>query len=101
MSYEDPWRLYVRLKSRRVMKQFMDYQELSGRGLARKAGLSESLVNHLVRDPRKFKNARNTCSLATAHAIEEALGCPKGFLFAAEVSNVTNSTVQRQKKEAA
>lgn len=88
----DPWRLLVRLKSRRALLEFMEFHNLSGRALARKAGLSHALVNHLVRDPKRFKNARNTCSYKTARAIEEALGCPEGFLFVTELSTVADHT---------
>ena len=48
---------------------------MSERELARVAGLSHSTVNHLV------TGRRTGCSLATARAIENALGCGEGSLF--------------------
>lgn len=90
----DEWRLAVRLKSRRALLEFMDFQHLSGRGLARKAGLSPAIVGHLARDP-KSSSSRRTCSYRTARAIEEALGCPPGFLFDAEMCPVADNKTRR------
>lgn len=50
--------------------------------LASKAGLKPGTVGHLV------SRRRNSCSLATARAIEAALACPPGFLFEPRMSQV-------------
>lgn len=79
----DEWRLTVKLKSLRAMKEFMAFHRLeSGYALAKKAGISAGVVNFLL------AGQRTTCSLKTARAIEEALGCPTGFLFEAKMSRV-------------
>lgn len=90
------WRLIVKLRSRRALLEFMQYQGLSGRALARKAGLSPAIVGHLARDSHS-KSARRTCSIKTARAIEEALGCPPGFLFEADMCSVAAHTTHREK----
>jgi DNA-binding Xre family transcriptional regulator len=48
---------------------------MSERQLARVAGLSHATVNHLI------TGRRTGCTLATAHAIEAALGVGPGILF--------------------
>jgi len=68
----------MRLRSRRALGDYIDLLGISERQLARNAGLSHSTVNHLV------TGRRNTCSLPTAVAIERALDCPPGLLFAPE-----------------
>lgn len=85
----DDWRLAVRLKSRRELREYMQFHKVSGRELAKRAGLSQGTVNHLVRGGT---TGRNTCSLATAKAIEEALQCPPGFLFEPSLSRVADVT---------
>ena len=89
----------MRLKSRRALREFMEFQKLSGRALAKKAGLSPAIVGHLARDPGS-PTARSTCSIATARAIEDALGCPPGFLFEAELCPVADAK-QRTGRNAA
>lgn len=82
----DQWRLTVRLKSLRALREFMEFQRLpSGYALAQKAGILPGTVNHLL------SGKRNTCSLRTARAIEEALQCPPGFLFDAKLSQVADN----------
>nr|DAF00023.1 MAG TPA: LAMBDA REPRESSOR (TRIPLE MUTANT)/DNA COMPLEX-DNA COMPLEX, DOUBLE HELIX, TRANSCRIPTION-DNA.1A [Caudoviricetes sp.] len=67
----------------------MDYRHIdSGYALAKKAGLLPGTVNHLL------YGRRATCSYRTARAIEEALGCPKGFLFAFRLSKVSDYSTQ-------
>lgn len=81
----EEWRLAVKLKSRRALIDFMDHHRLeTGYALAKKAGILPGTAGHLV------SGRRNTCSIRTARAIEEALGCPPGFLFVAEMSKVSN-----------
>jgi|GEM_PF-1383075 hypothetical protein len=84
----DAWRLIVRLKSRRALREYVTFHGLTGRGLARKAGLKPAIVGHLLREG---PTGRNSCSLATARAIEEALGCPPGFLFEPSMSRVADA----------
>jgi hypothetical protein len=96
----DPWRLVVRLKSRRALVEYAEFHKLSGRALARKAdaiakkkdknrGVGPGIVGHLM------SGRRTSCSLATAQAIEEALGCPTGFLFEPSLSSVSYSSGQK------
>lgn len=92
----DPWRLVVKLKSHRALVEYMRFHNLSGRGLAKKAGLRPAVVGHLVRDPNR-PTSRSTCSVRTARAIEEALGCPPGFLFEATLSPVADAKPQPRK----
>jgi len=66
----------MQLRSRRALADYIDLLGISERQLARSAGLSHSTVNHLV------TGRRNSCSLPTAVAIERALDCPPGLLFA-------------------
>lgn len=89
MTQPDPWRLVVRLKSRRALTEYAQFHKLSGRALARKAGLGPGIVGHLM------SGRRTTCNLETAKAIEEALGCPQGFLFEPSLSPVADTTQQR------
>ena len=81
----DPWRLIVRLKSRRALNEYADFHNLSGRALAKKAGLGPAIVGHLM------SGRRSTCNLATARKLEEALGCPSGFLFEPSMSSVADN----------
>lgn len=96
----DPWRLIVRLKSRRALIEYADFHGLSGRALARKAdaiakkkggSVGPAIVGHLMRGG---PSGRDTCSLVTARAIEEALQCPPGFLFEPSLSPVADSKRQ-------
>jgi DNA-binding transcriptional regulator YdaS (Cro superfamily) len=65
----------MRLRSRAVLVQCLVLAQLSERELARRAGLSHSTVNHLC------TGRRNTCSRASATAIERALNLEEGKLF--------------------
>jgi hypothetical protein len=81
----DPWRLIVRLKSRRALVEYAEFHKLTGRALARKAGLGPAIVGHLM------SGRRDTCNLDTASKLEEALGCPSGFLFEPSLSTVADT----------
>jgi transcriptional regulator with XRE-family HTH domain len=81
------WRLHVKLKSRRLLADYVKHMGWTGRRLAREAGLGHAIVAHLL------NGTRNTCSPATAKAIEEALGCPRNLLFEPSVSSVSASKV--------
>lgn len=81
----EQWRLIVRLKSRRALREYAEFHKLSGRALAKKAGLKPAIVGHLM------AGRRDTCNLDTARKIEEALGCPNGFLFEPSLSPVADT----------
>ena len=80
--------LWMELISRDALISFMDYRDVTVRGLAdrclvpdpdrpgRTKPLHPSLVGHLRSGNRK------TCSPSTAKAIEKALNAPPGSLFA-------------------
>jgi hypothetical protein len=66
----------VKLRSLGALREYMTFHGItSGYELARRAGLKPGVVGHLV------SGRRDTCSRATAGAIERALQCPPGFLF--------------------
>ncbi|MGV8972265.1 MAG: helix-turn-helix domain-containing protein [Rhodoglobus sp.] len=79
----DEWRLTLKLKSLRALREYMAFHSMtSGYALAKRAGISAGVVNFLL------AGDRNTCSLKTARAIESALQCPPGFLFEPKMSQV-------------
>jgi len=81
----DEWRLVVKLKSLRALREYMAFHSLtSGYALAKKADISAGVVNFLL------AGDRTTCSLKTARAIEAALQCPPGFLFEPRMSRVAS-----------
>lgn len=87
----DEWRLTVKLKSRRALLEYMEFHRLkTAYALASKADLKAPTVGHLV------SGRRNSCSLATARAIEEALQCPPGFLFEPRMSRVADAPRLKQ-----
>jgi transcriptional regulator with XRE-family HTH domain len=65
----------MQLRSREALIVCLEATGMSERQLARVAGLGHATVNHLV------TGRRTRCSLATARAIESALGCAHGTLF--------------------
>lgn len=79
------WRLNVKLRSRRLLTDYVKHMGWTGRQLAREAGLGHAIVAHLL------SGERTTCSPATAKSIEEALGCPRHLLFEETVSSVSPS----------
>jgi transcriptional regulator with XRE-family HTH domain len=66
----------MQLRSRRMLREYIELMGLSGRQLAQRAGLSHSTVNHLL------TGRRTSCTERTARAIEQVLACPPGLLFA-------------------
>lgn len=82
MNDPNPWRLHVKLRSRRLLQDYVRHLGLSGREVAKRAGLGHAIVAHLL------NGTRTSCNTATAAAIEEALGCPRGLLFEETVSVV-------------
>ena len=90
-NHREEWRLVARLKSRKALRDYTEFHHLSVRSLAAKARkpdgtqLGHAVVGHLL------SGKRSTCEYATARAIEEALGCPPGFLFDVTMSRVADS----------
>lgn len=87
---DDLWRLQVKVRDLALLKKYVKHMGLSGRELAKRAGLGHAIVAHLL------KGTRKTCSPATAAAIEESLGCPRGLLFETSVSNVSPSNGRKR-----
>ena len=86
----DGYRVSVRLKSRRVLQEYMRHRRLNtGYALAKEAGLKQGVVGHLV------KGRRDSCSLSTALSIEDALDVPRGTLFLVSEYRVPEYGAQR------
>jgi len=77
------WRLDMRLKDAAMLRQYMEFKDLTIRQLANRAGVSRSTIGHLV------SGERSNAKPQTARAIEEALGAPSGLLFEARASKVS------------
>lgn len=84
-------RLYVRLISRQVLRDYMRFRNETNRSLADKCAphAKRGIIGHLR------SGVRNTCSPDTATAIERALNAPPGSLFVPEVTNGYQSTGRR------
>jgi plasmid maintenance system antidote protein VapI len=65
----------MRVRSNRVLRDYIAMIGASERSLARAAGISHSTLNHLL------TGRRITCSERTATEIERALGCAPGVFF--------------------
>lgn len=76
------WRLDMRLRDPRMLRQYMAYKDMTIRQVADAAGVSRSTIGHLLTGERKSAKPEN------ARKIEAALGCPPGLLFDALASNV-------------
>ena len=74
----------MQLRSRDALIVCLEATGMSERQLARVAGLSHATVNHLV------TGRRTGCTLATARAIETALGVEPGLLFDSSPEPVTD-----------
>lgn len=82
--------LRVRLRSLAGLHRVMEYRGFnSGYALAKAAGLTPGVVNHLVHGHRK------TCSGYTARAISGALKMPQDSLFVVEMSTVRVNNERR------
>ena len=93
MYPDQQWRLEVKLKSYKALREFMNHHELkTAYALAKKAGLKPGAVGHIV------SGRRDKCSLKTATAIVKALECPTGFLFEHKMSQVAD--IMRQSEGA-
>lgn len=82
-------RLWVRLISRQVLRDYMRFRQETNRSLALKAGVGRSIVGHLR------TGERTTCSPRTAVAIERALNAPPGSLFVPEVPTARRSAERK------
>lgn len=76
------WRLDMKLRDPRMLRQYMQYKDMTIRQVAKEAGVSPATIGHLLTGERKGSRPEN------ARKIEEALGCPPGLLFDALASNV-------------
>ncbi|MBV9820967.1 MAG: helix-turn-helix domain-containing protein [Actinobacteria bacterium] len=65
----------MRLRNRQVLLACLALARLSERELARRAGISHSTINHLC------TGRRDSCSRASAAAIERVLEVEEGKLF--------------------
>lgn len=76
-------RLWVRLISKQVLRDYMKFRGETNRSLADKCGphVKRAIVGHLR------SGVRSTCSPDTATAIERALNAPPGSLFVPEMAN--------------
>lgn len=81
----------MRLRSRRTLWDCINALNRSERDLARTAGIGHSTLNHLA------SGRRDTCSLATAQAIERVLGCAPGTLFIPDTEADRAALHQRQR----
>jgi hypothetical protein len=79
----------VKVKDRRVLADYLEFRHLSYaelaaavRGIAQTPGPSKATIGHLV------TGTTTGTKPEWAHAIEVALGAPKGALFAPRVSRV-------------
>jgi lambda repressor-like predicted transcriptional regulator len=70
-GYRDP----VQVRDLAALRAYVRLAGLTERGLAARAGVAHSTVNHLL------SGRRSRCSPATAEAIARALGCPRQVFF--------------------
>lgn len=88
----------MRLTDRRLLRLAMKAKGIrSGSELARLAGLSHQMVNHLLRGA---PTGRDTCSIETAEAIERALGVDRGDIFTAQLCEVAGCNGQESETAA-
>lgn len=79
-------RLWVRLKGKRALIDYMEYRGYRNiRELAERVGVSKATIGHL------HSGARTSCSPATARKIAKALDVPVTMLFDEEVTVVTRN----------
>jgi hypothetical protein len=85
-----PWRFEVRVVDRRILEHYIKFRRLSYaelakqvRQVARTEGPSKATIGHLV------SGHVRTTKKAWATAIEEVLDAPRGSLFVAQVSRVS------------
>ena len=71
----------MRLRSRAALVDRLEIGDMSEREVARRAGLGQATVNHLV------TGRRDTCRADTALLVEQVLGMPVGSLFSPETAD--------------
>ena len=79
----------MKLISREGLVNYMEHRGFKQAELARQAGLSPQMINHLVR------GERDGCSPDTARRIERALNAPPNSLFSEKVSRVARDVPKR------
>lgn len=82
------WRkgTWMRLNSRELLRALVgpeDTKKMSGRRLARYAGVHPSFIDHLL------AGRRSSCEPRTAELISEGLGVPLGVLFTPNAPSAT------------
>lgn len=85
----------MKLMSPETLVMWMQFQGLTVRALAKKAGVSHSLIGFLR------KGTRRSTSPETARAIAKALNCPVESLFVPEVSTVSREVAGPSRRRAA
>lgn len=77
------WRFEVKVVDRRILAHYIEFRGLSYKQLADKVGCSKATIGHLV--------SGHTTSTRKEWAIkiEEVLDAPRGSLFMAKVSRVS------------
>lgn len=89
---------WMRLRSAALLRALVGPEKdkvMSGRKLARFAGVHPSFIDHLLHE------RRNGCEPLTADRIAEALGVPTEVLFEEKVSTTERPTVKRKTSIAA
>lgn len=86
-----PWRFEVRVVDRRILEHYVKFRELSYAQLAKRvsekagtSGPSKATIGHLV------SGHVRTTKPEWAKAIESVLDAPRGSLFVASVSRVSD-----------
>lgn len=74
----------MRIRHAELLRHF-DYEGISARELARRAGVTHTTINNYLDGTSK------TCNASTAKRIEKALAVPKGAIFLHEPSPVEST----------
>lgn len=92
-----PPRLELRLRSRQILRDAMNYRRMTVRELSLACGRESyrSRLGHL------HSGARSTCSAHLARRIEEALNMPPGSLFELVVCSSNSEPVNDRGRKAA
>jgi DNA-binding Xre family transcriptional regulator len=65
----------MRIRDREALRAYVRLLATSERALAHRAGVAHATLNHLL------SGRRDSCTAATAQAIEQALQCRPGVFF--------------------
>lgn len=87
----DTGRLLVKLISRRALRDYMAFRNVSIGNLADRVGVAKATVGHL------HSGYRTTVKADTARRIEEELNAPPGSLFVPKVVHGTGTTHQSRR----